>query len=238
MRAQCLDQAERPAQGLAVGLALGDLRADVQVDAGQLDVPELPPGAVVHLERAGQRDAELALGEARRDVGVRVRVDVRVDPEVGHHAPPKPARDGVEFLGLRPGLDVEHLDPRAHSERQLGLGLAHAREDDPAHGGAGLLDPEQLAPREDVEAAALARQRGHDGQVRVRLDGVVDLVIDAVEGLGQATVVMEHRAQAVDVAGRAEPIGDGAERHALAVQDAAPVVEEVHTAPLDPSMTT
>ena len=59
-----------------VGRGLGDLRADVAVDADHLQARQRG-GALVGAQRALVRDAELVALQAGGDVGMRLGVDVR-----------------------------------------------------------------------------------------------------------------------------------------------------------------
>ena len=92
-----------------------------------------PPLARAAQDLGGQGDvdAELGLPQARRDVGVRPRVDVGVDPE--RHPGDRAARRrrGADPRDLVLALRVPLADPVLEPERDLGVGLAHPGEDDP-----------------------------------------------------------------------------------------------------------
>jgi hypothetical protein len=120
-----VDELEHLGRGLGIGGQVGDLRADVAVDAADDDVPACR-GAAVETRRVGERDAELALLQAGGDVRVRPRVDVGVDPERHRRADAVAAGDGVERGELGLGLDVEAEDAGRECRCHLGLGLADA----------------------------------------------------------------------------------------------------------------
>ena len=67
-------------EGIAERLELGDLAADMHVDAGDLDARQLG-GAGIDLARAADRDAELVLGLAGGDLVVGLGVDVGIDAQ-------------------------------------------------------------------------------------------------------------------------------------------------------------
>ncbi|MCY1382011.1 hypothetical protein D9M69_699870 [compost metagenome] len=73
-------QVEHAVAGVQVGRGFGDLRADVAVDADHLEARQ-PGGVLVGLHRAVVRDAELVALEAGGNVGMRLRVDVRIDAD-------------------------------------------------------------------------------------------------------------------------------------------------------------
>ena len=89
-------------EGVVERLQLGDLAADMHVDAGDLDARQLR-GARIDLARAADRNAELVLGLAGRDLGVGLRIDVGIDAhrDVGDAALARGDRGQQFELGLR-----------------------------------------------------------------------------------------------------------------------------------------
>ena len=140
------------------GLELGDLRADVHVDAAHVDRRQRR-GAAVESRRVGEGDAELALLEPGRDVRMRLRVDVRIDAEADRRARPGARGDArARRSSSRRRLDVEAEDAGAERRLHLALGLADAREHDLARVAAGGEHARELAAGDDVEAAAEPRE--------------------------------------------------------------------------------
>ena len=157
-----------------------ELRARVDGHPDQLEV-RAPLHARHRARHVLERDAELRLVVARRDVHVRrVRqVDARVDA----HRNPRPARDRPRTrLDARNLLDALHLHrpdaQRAARERlvELVVLLRDPAVDDPLRDDAARQRHAQLRAAHDVRAASLARQRPYDGACRVRLHGIRDEV--------------------------------------------------------------
>jgi hypothetical protein len=142
-----LDQIEQAIERIEVRSRVDDLRADVAVDADDLD-----PG---QLRRARERGARVAVGDAElvgaqpgRDVGMCLRVDVGIDAQADAGAPTRDARDLAQQLELADALDVEAEDVARERALHLGARLADAREDNPLRGDAdGEAEPECDARR-------------------------------------------------------------------------------------------
>jgi len=75
---KAIDQIQHFDRRFAIGRELGDLRADVDVDAPDGDVRK-GRGTTVERPRVVERDAEFAFLEARGDVRVSPGIDVRID---------------------------------------------------------------------------------------------------------------------------------------------------------------
>ena len=130
------------------------------------------------------------------------------------------ARHGVEALELGLALHVEAAYPGRERGAHLGLGLAHAREEDAIGAAACGEHARELPARDDVEAGAQARECVEDGEVGVRLDRVAHEVLDAREALVElAKGRFDHRAR-IHVARSAEAPRDLGKRDA--VQRSAP----------------
>ena len=86
----------------------------------------------------------------------------------------------------------------------------------------------QLAAAGHVEAGAVLGHEPADGEVAVGLDAVADERIDGGEGLLELAQVVQQRGLAVDVQRRAVGLGEGADGHVFAVEDAVAVVKMVH----------
>ena len=211
---------------------VGQLRADMHVDAGDGDSRQRRGVAI---DGAGPLDryAELVLGLAGGDLGMGQRVDVRVDAQRDMCGSPLRRGDPRQHrqFGLR--LDVEAEDVLVERQRQLGLGLADAGKRDPLARHAGGAGAAQLALRHDVHAGALARQRGQDGLVGIGFDRVADERVEAGEGLREDPVVPDQRRRRVAVERRADPIGKCGEVDVFCVEDAVPQSEMVHSDALE-----
>ena len=82
--------------------------------------------ATVSLYRIADRDPELVLGGARRDLGMAAGGDIRIDPEADRSGPPHANRNRGKHLGLVERFEVELVQPTLEREPHLVLGLAHA----------------------------------------------------------------------------------------------------------------
>ena len=93
-------------EGVVERLQLGDLAADMHVDAGDLHARQLRRTGV-DVARAADRNAELVLGLAGRDLGVGLRIDVGIDADrdVGDAA--LAGGDRGQQFELALGLDVD-----------------------------------------------------------------------------------------------------------------------------------
>jgi hypothetical protein len=124
---------------------IGDLAADMHVDAGDLDARQLCR-AGIDRAGAGQRDAELVLGLAGRDLGVRPGIDVGIDPNRDPRRPAGLAGEPRQQFELRLGFDVDAEDVFGQRGAQLGFGLADAREQDLVRRNAGGQRPLNSPP--------------------------------------------------------------------------------------------
>jgi hypothetical protein len=99
----------------------------MHVDADDAHAVE-PGGAGVDLARAADRNAELVLGLAGRNLGVGFWVDVGIDPDrdVGRAA--LAGRDRGQKFELRFRLDIDAENAVVDGERKLARGLADPGE--------------------------------------------------------------------------------------------------------------
>ena len=199
----------------------------MHVDADHLD-PAEPGGAAVELARLAIRDPELRRLESRRDVGVRLGVDVRVHAEGHPRLRPLRPRHLVDGLELGGRLDVEGEDVGLQPLADLLARLAHPREHDPPRLESGPERAVELAPRDHVGARAEPGEQPEDGQVHVGLDGVADEMRQARERLVVGLVDLGDGARGVDVGGRAHRFGDPVEGRGVAVEATVLVAEGVH----------
>ena len=223
---QLVDQREHLLHRFAIRRKLRDLRSDVDVDPAHRDRRERRRVAV---QRGGlvDADAELALLEARRDVGMRARIDVGVHAKADRRHFSHPTRDGRKHRQLGGGFDVEAQDVGSERLLHFGLGLPDPREDDATRVPAGGNDARELAAGHDVETAAEAREDVEHAEVRVGFHGVAHKMrLRAERFIERAPCGFEHRA-GIDEARRIELRGERGERHAFGAKRAVRVGESV-----------
>ena len=96
-------------EGVVERLQIGDLAADVHVDAGDAHALQLA-GMRIDVARAADRDAELVLRLAGRDLGVGPGVDVGIDAHRDADGAPLRRRDLRQQLELGLGFDIDAED--------------------------------------------------------------------------------------------------------------------------------
>src|SRR6185312_5304318 len=125
-------------------------------------------------------------------------------------------------------LHVEGEDPDLEPIGDLVLALADAAEHDLLRIGPDLERAKDLAPRHGVDAGTHGDERAQHRQVRVRLHRVTDDVLVRAERAVEDLEVPLQRRVAVDVDRRAHLGRDLGQRHALAKQLVALVLEVMH----------
>src|SRR2546429_6917192 len=105
---------------------VGDLRADVHLDAADGDVRH-GGGALVDFGDAIEGDAEFIFAPAGRDVAVRSGVDIGIDAQGDRRAHSFSTRDAIDVGELPFALDVEAQDALLERVFDLFLRFAHAR---------------------------------------------------------------------------------------------------------------
>ena len=180
------------------------------------------------IERVRVRDAELVGRESRGDIGMGARVDVRVDAQRHRRDLAHRARDGVQPLDLGIALDVEAADAGGERGAHLRFRLADAGEDDAVGPSARREHARELAAGDDVEARAQARQHVEHREVRVRLYGVADRVLHALQSLVERAERFLDEGARIHVAGSAEARRDGGERNAVEGESARDARETAH----------
>ena len=199
---QLIHQGQHPIQRRQERRALGDLRADVAVDAVDLQVGQ-GGRLTIGCQRLTVRDAELVFLQPGGNVGVRGGVHVRVDAQRHGGTLAHLAGNLVDALQLGQRLHVEAGDVGCQGLADLVARLAHAREHDLARVAAGCDDPRQLAARHHVEAGPQLGKQSQDGQVGIGLHGKADAGVTPGQGLGKALPGRLDGLPAVDVEGRA-----------------------------------
>ena len=106
-------------------LKIGDLRADMHVDAADTQPRE---GAGVGVDVAGARDrhAKLVLRLAGGDLGVGARVDIGIDADGDRRNSAAPRSHPGQRFEFRLGFDIEAVNVLVEPEVHLGQRLADA----------------------------------------------------------------------------------------------------------------
>src|SRR5262249_7274520 len=106
---------------------IGDLAADMHVDAGDLQARQ-PWRMGIDLARVAQWNSKLVLRLAGRDLVVGLGIDVRIDPhrDIGNAALTGCDRGQKLKLGL--GFDIDAENSLVDRERKLARSLADAGE--------------------------------------------------------------------------------------------------------------
>ena len=112
------------------GVEIGDLAADMHVDADDFEARKLG-GQRIDFARAADRDAELVLGLAGRDLGVGLGVDIGVDAHARRaRALALPVAIDESSCELGFGFDIDAKNAFIDSERELRRRLADAGKHD------------------------------------------------------------------------------------------------------------
>src|SRR5437867_1434922 len=98
-RGELFDERHHFDRRLAIGLELGDLRPNMDVDAVHGDMRQ-GRGALVQRQRVRERDAKLIVLETRGYVRMRLWIDVRIDAEADGSTLAVSASKPVEVLEL------------------------------------------------------------------------------------------------------------------------------------------
>jgi hypothetical protein len=207
----------------------------VTIDSDDLEMRKRP-GALVLLDGAANVDAELRLLHARRDVGVRLGIDVGIDAQRNRRFAADRRRHLVEQIELGSGFDVEGENALAQGVRHLVARLADAREHDRSRVGSRPPGAEQLAPRDDVEPTTFASEETQHREVRVRFDRVAHEVWRRGERFVEDVVVATQRRRAVDVARGADFGRNLLERYVLGAELAGLIGEVIHQSSVTATM--
>ena len=132
-------------ESVGEGLQLGDLAADMHVDAGHLNAGQ---GRGIGIDSAGALigDAELVFLLAGRNLGVGLGVDIRVDAEGDMRLLAFAHGAGIQHFQFRFGFDVEAIDAGIDRQVHFGGRLADAGKHDAAGRNAGRQRPAQFTP--------------------------------------------------------------------------------------------
>ncbi len=193
----------------------GQLAADMERDSAHLETRQRGEPAE-DFGRAVDADAELVLGLAGRNLGMRSRVDVGIDAQ--HRARGRFAgqrdfgeRDAFGFV-----LDVELADAAVEALRQFGARLADARKDDVLGRHARRERAFELAARHDVGAITLPREDAQHAEVGIALDREGDVLArNILQRVAEHLCVALERRARIDIDGSADFFGDARQGRCL-----------------------
>ena len=131
-------------------------------------------GFFVSLQRFLDVDAELGLLHAGGNIGMGLRIDVRVDAQADRRLFADAGGDLVERGQFLVGLDVEHQDAGVERVFDFLFLFADSRKDDLLRIAAGFERAKQLAAGNDIEAASLLGECPQQRHVGIGLDGKTD----------------------------------------------------------------
>jgi hypothetical protein len=181
------------ADGRAVGRRVVELGAEVEMEALHVEVRGRIGRERTRLARV---EAELGLGVAGEDGGVRVGVHPGADPQ--QHPLARAVREhGGELGHVLVVVDHDASDARLDGRAQLVGGLRVAVQVDPGGLEPGLERQVQLAARGDVDAQSLLGEEAQHGRDGARLGGEDDLAVRAVVGLQRGAELARPAAQIV-----------------------------------------
>lgn len=189
-----------------------DLRADVRVDADEVEAVE--GECTAHRLGGlpvGERDPELLVLVRGGDELVGVGLDADGDADLHPLADAVPLGDVGDADDLLEGVEHDPPDARLDGPLDLGDGLVVAVEGDALGGHPGVQRGGQLTAGADVEVQPLLLQPAHDGAGEKGLPGVEDVGVRA-EGLGPGAATGPEVALVEEVGGGAELLrepGDG-----------------------------
>ena len=189
--------------GLLEGFQLGQLAADMDVDAHHLD-PRQGCGFGIDLGRAGDGDAELVVllagGDLFMGAGVHIRIDADGDRR-GHAQRHGHLGQGAQF-GF--AFHVELPDAPGQGQPHLFARLADAGEYDPFPRHAGGAGAAVFPARNHIHPGAEVAQQFQHCQVGQRLDGKADHMRQRRQRLGEQMVMPRQGGRGIDVEGRAD----------------------------------
>jgi hypothetical protein len=209
---QPVGQGQHPIQGIEEGRKVGQLRADMAIDA---DHAQLRHGRRASIDglRVMDVDAELVLAQAGGDVRMRASVHVGIHAQRDRRLQAQLGGHRGDAIELWFGFDVEAADADRQGTADLLGTLADPGEDHPRRVAAGRQHALQLAHRDDVETGAEPRQHIQHRQVGVGLDREADQMRAPGKGPVEGVPMALQRRARVDVAGGAETLGDIGQWH-------------------------
>ena len=230
--AQHVHEVRQQRERVAERIELGDLAADMHVDADDAHAFELG-GAGIDLAGAADRNAEFVLGLAGGDLGVGLGIDVGIDADRNVRRAAGAGGDRGEQFKLRLGFDVDAENALFDRERKLIGGLADAGEHDLAAAEYRRRVRAKARRRRRRPRRRRAGQRRDHGLVGIRLHGVADQRIDVGEGVGEHPIVPLQRRARIAIKRRADGLRQRDEIDGFGVQHAVAIGEMMHAACLE-----
>ena len=173
------------------------------------------------LSGAIDRDAELVLALAGRDLGVGARVDVGVNAERADGAFAACAGEERQLVAFLLALDVELADAGVEPLDQLFMGLAHAGEHDFARRDASRQRARELAARHHIGAISLAAQHAQHRKVGIGLDRKGQMrIVEAIQPLTEGARLSDEQRARINVDGGSHRLGDRGQGNVLGVHHA------------------
>ena len=222
-------------EGVVERLQLGDLAADMHVDAVDPHARQLRRMGI-DLAGAADRNAELVLRLAGRDLGVGPGVDVRIDAQRDGGAAAlwrrrwrRAASSSGSDSTLTHRMSASTAAASSASVLPTPENMIFVRRD------AGRSARCQFAARHHVGAGAEPGQRPDHRLVGIRLHGVADQRPHVGEGAGEHLVVPRQGRGRIAVERRADLGREPVEGDVLGVEHAAAIVEVMHGALSEPS---
>ena len=168
-RAQTVHELTKARGGCGERRGVVEERADVAADADDLELAFFRRVAVEAL-RFDVGDAKFGLAQARRDIGVRAGVNVRIDAQCDRRPRAEATRDARHALELGSRFHVDATDAARQRELDLRFALTDPREQSLGSVAAGGEHSRELTAGHDVEARAQPREQRKDRKVGIRLD--------------------------------------------------------------------
>ncbi len=178
-------------------------------------------------DRFGDRDGQskLRLAEARRDVRMRLCVDIWVDAQADGQRTTELLRHAFDDVELLDVLDVQCANAGLGGRHDFLASLSDSAVHDPIGRETCLQGALHLPHGNDVRTAALCSQAGENRQIAIGLDGVCDEVRSKRERfVDRAVRLIDGRAR-VNKRGRIELLGDRLQRHVFADERARSIRE-------------
>ena len=217
----------QPLQCVDEGRYLRQLGSDVAADP--LD---LQPGHFFRLPVFRQRflniDAELVFLEARRNVGMGLRIDIRIDPECNAGLQAQLFCAGVNLVQLLGRLDIEHQDAGLQGVFDFIRAFSHPGIDHPAGIDTRLQGAEQLAAGHDIHASPFRGENPQDSDIGIGLDGKTDDVRNFREGVVEDAKMVPQRPVTVKIKRGPHFFGNAGNGHVFAPELRIPVMKVMH----------
>ena len=229
--AQFADQFANLAESGFERLQIAQLAADMNGNAAHIE-PFFASERRVDFGCAVERHAKLVLALAGRDLLMRARIDIGIDPESAGRALAYPAGDGGKLVALFLALDIELADAFIEPLLQFRMRFADAGKHDVFRLHSRLQGARELAPGNHVGAIAFVGQHAQHGKVRIGFDGKGDMRLFQPGKRIAKHAGMAHECRArIDIDGGADLIGNHRQRYIFGVQDAVAELEMVHVRP-------